>query len=72
MAEWIRSLAVSLHCTTSQTGQGSNPGAGRSIKPFIPPGSIDWYQPRLGFEVLSADDGWLAWLPVGGSDEANG
>ena len=26
----------------------------RSTKPFIPPGSINWYRLRLGVEVLSA------------------
>jgi hypothetical protein len=28
MAEWVRSRAVMLHCTSSLTDLGSNPGSG--------------------------------------------
>jgi hypothetical protein len=36
-AEWIRSRAVWLHCTTSQAGPGSNPGvdtANQAVQPL--------------------------------------
>ena len=40
----------------------------RSTKPFIPPGSVNWYQPRLGSEIpASPGVTVLASLAAGGA-----
>jgi hypothetical protein len=60
VAKWIRSRAVMLHCTTSLTDPGSNPGAGTVNQTVHPSGvgkmvaiSTQWvttnYIPYVGF-----------------------
>jgi hypothetical protein len=57
VVEWVRSRAVWLHCTTSQTDLGSNAGAGAANQTVHPSGvgklvaiSIPWVTAVEGWE----------------------
>jgi hypothetical protein len=69
VAEWVRSPTIWLHCTTSQTDPGSNPGAGTANQAIYPSGvgklvavSKQWVTAveGCGDKSVRLYDGWRA------------